>query len=374
MGREDEELYQCYDLRNHPLAGENDRRWRMVNLLHPEKNPTVVVWETSRREVELPPVLLPDWDHSNREATVDAMEETLLDLPPFDDAQCQFWKWLSDEASDEEIKTVLADLRTAVPNGNSIVSSHNPIITFCTGSHNNVGVLGSMEQAKNATMCLIPYQSKVKFAISESLAVINDSLHHVRVTESKTVKDDKGTVDRSVKQLLARVLDQLHLMMELSDYQVAAALLEMPSLIGTDTHEYGNPGSLAALGGFLQLQEDKEAALDTMHKTIASKKEKGIRRGQQMIGQSEPDPDSDPDDWSLGSFIVPDESDSDESTEEAHFLEESGAVEELKFEKGSWKARNQDAFWDIQKIFALGPTGGPHACASKKSATQGSTS
>ena len=150
-----------------------------------------------------------------------------------------------------------------------MVSAFNPAISFCTGSHNNVGVLGSLDQAKNAMFYLMPHQGKNKFPVSEAFSIIHHSLKHVDTHESASPKDDKDTTHQKIKQLLARVLNQMSLRLELSDCQVAAALLDMSSMIVSDTFEHGNPMALAHLKCCPDLTDKKSEFLKSFQKEMS---------------------------------------------------------------------------------------------------------
>ena len=52
---------------------------------------------------------------------------------------------------------------------------------------------------------------------------------------------------RTIKHLLTRVINRIHLQIEISDYQIAAALLNLPSMIFSDRYFYGSPLALQAL-------------------------------------------------------------------------------------------------------------------------------
>lgn len=79
-----------------------------------------------------------------------------------------------------------------LPTANGLVAAFNPILSYCTGSHNNASLLGALEQAKSALFYLVPYQGKSKFPLSQSLTILNDTLTHleshpsVHPTESGT--------------------------------------------------------------------------------------------------------------------------------------------------------------------------------------------
>ena len=95
--------------------------------------------------------------------------------------------------------------------------------------------------------------------------VLNKALGHIEKYKTTSKKGDKGTLQRTAKHLLARTYHQMHIMMELSDYQVAAALLELPSMIMPDTFQCGNPLSLDAFRTFIQMQEMDEKGFILLH-------------------------------------------------------------------------------------------------------------
>ena len=49
----------------------------------------------------------------------------------------------------------------------------------------------------------------------------------------------------------------MHLRMELSDWQVAASLLDLPSSFTTDAFEYCDPTALSNLHGRLEIEQDR---------------------------------------------------------------------------------------------------------------------
>ena len=65
-------------------------------------------------------------------------------------------------------------------------------------------------------------------------------------SKHKSTAKDSGTISRTVKQLLQRTINRIHLSVEISDCQIAARLLELPSMIMTDTFAHASPLSLRA--------------------------------------------------------------------------------------------------------------------------------
>jgi hypothetical protein len=93
--------------------------------------------------------------------------------------------------------------------------------------------------------------------------------------------------------------------MEISDYQIAAALLELPSLILSDRFCYGNPGSLTAFRNFMTEQNSAQEDTEQMFDGLANERD---RANQQENPSLYPDmtdwlvdnSDSDSDDENAG--------------------------------------------------------------------------
>lgn len=246
----------------------------MVPILEkPGKEMSVVVWETKRPQnncvLPSPP---PENEFSSRKMEyINAMKDFLKEAPPLNDSHSEFWRWLEHTACYEQVKAMHDHLEVRIAGLNGYVASFNPILSFCAASHNNVSLLGSLGQAKSALFYLIPYQGKNKFQFQDSLSILNSSLNHVDAHPS--VADDTGTTKRTVKHVLTRTLNRMHLCMEISDYQIAAALLELPSFICSDIFAYGNPSAVAAFETKLLMHEDRRYALETTLRDLTRKSE-----------------------------------------------------------------------------------------------------
>ena len=309
--------YDIYDLRKHPLLAKQYRRYRTKDILDHHLAESVVVWETNRPPMKLPPFLQGECTEASREAFIAGLKSIMVATPPFNKTHSAFWKWIDTTATQEQLGQLHEEVIEKFIVGNGLVASFNPAISFCTGSHNNVSLLGSLDQAKSAMFYLIPYQGKTKFPIEQSLTVIDSAIKHCKKYESKTVKDDKGTIQRTTKQILARTLNQMHLRMELSDYQVVSALIELPSMIQCDTYEYGNPGSLGAFRTALDMEEDRQNFLDNLYDRLANLQEKRTKeRSTEVSFLKEPKVTKvapEEEDSSEQSFIVDDKSSDEES-------------------------------------------------------------
>ena len=201
-----------------------------------------VIWETARPEINTHPILLTAPIPSDIKLD---LHRYLSPVPGFEDANHAFWKWLNESATDKQLKTLLHEIKTKLPSSNGSVVTHSPVLTFCTCSHNNASPLGSLDQARSAMYYLIPYEGKDKFPLAHCLSILDHSLQHLQIHKSKH-PSEAGTLLRTVKHMLERTVNQIHLHVELSDYQTAAALLELPSMIMSDQFAYGDPSSITA--------------------------------------------------------------------------------------------------------------------------------
>ena len=124
---------------------------------------------------------------------VTLLKKFLKPIPPFSNNQIEFWDWLSNKCSVEQAEEIRLKLLQRLPKANGYVATFNPILTFCTGSHNNTSLLGGMGQAKSAMFYLIPHQGKNKFPIMQTLTVLNKALEHIQKYKS-TSQHDAGTL------------------------------------------------------------------------------------------------------------------------------------------------------------------------------------
>jgi hypothetical protein len=195
-------------------------------------------------------------DHPE-EFIVHSLEALLLNVPSFGADNSVFWDWLRHKATLQQLMDIFTHVGAVLPASNGFIASFNPIISLCTGAHNNASLLGSLTQSLSALFYLIPYQAKSKFPFMGCLTIIDHALDHIKRHTSKA--NDSGTTSRTVRHLLTRIINRLHLHIEISDYQIAAALLELPSMIYSDKCIYGNPLSLRALCAHLNLLQDDNA-------------------------------------------------------------------------------------------------------------------
>ena len=102
----------------------------------------------------------------------------------------------------------------ALHDANGYIATYNPVISYCTGAHNNAVLLGGDQQAKSATFYLCPYLIKNKFPLQHCLVILDHAIDHMEAHPS--VASDTGMEERTAKHILERVLNKMNLKMELS--------------------------------------------------------------------------------------------------------------------------------------------------------------
>ena len=145
--------------------------------------------------------------------------------------------WMS-KAPDVQLVMLYKGVVDSLGNANGYIATYNPLLSLCTGAHNNVQFLGSVSQSKSAMAYLCPYLGKRKSPLLHSLVVLEEVLKHVRKYPSTA--EDTGTSTRTARHVYQRLLNRLNLSIELSDYQVAAFLLNLPSIIRSCPFQYLN--------------------------------------------------------------------------------------------------------------------------------------
>jgi hypothetical protein len=226
-------------------------------LSMPSKQP-LVVWETAR------PMF--DCQLSNADETV-AVDDLILRLRACfsvseELSHCnEFWDDI-ENLKEEELRLLYKIIREKLCIANGYVSTYNPVLSFCTGSHNNCVLLGGDQQAKGAVFYVCPYMTKEKTTLLHTATLMQNALRYVDHHES--VSPDRGQPTRDAKQLLHRIMNQMNLNLELSDYQIAAALLGIPSILRTDTYAYCNPETHIGYRTRIQMHRDHHRRRERM--------------------------------------------------------------------------------------------------------------
>jgi len=132
---------------------DEPQKYTLKHAYEKRYDESLYVWETYRPEIDGKLVQLERSGEDcnklmNREQIIRSLKMALCEFSEFADGS-KFWQWLKDLDDLNLIMLydrLLRDLRVA--NGN--VSVFNPVLSYCTGSHNNCQMLGGMVQAKGA--------------------------------------------------------------------------------------------------------------------------------------------------------------------------------------------------------------------------------
>jgi hypothetical protein len=214
----------------------------------------VLVWELNRC---IPEPLFPM--ETMMEQDTEEVLGKLVNRSQYFFPNTPFWNWLCHCESDKRL-VFLAELQKRLKHANNYVVEHNTIASYCLGSHNNAQLLGTNEQAESAMLYVGPYMVKNKFPLLHSLSLLNNVIEDVE--QHPSTAEDTGTQERTVKHVLMRMLNKLNLKMELSEYQVAASLLGLPSVICSDKFTYSDPNADMGYQTHIQMHNNQEELLE----------------------------------------------------------------------------------------------------------------
>jgi hypothetical protein len=210
------------------------------------------------------PQLLSASEPEFRTAMVNAFKRSLKNDPAYNE-KSKLWEWLNNGPI-AQVARFFCEIVSRLKDINLYVVEHSPIISYCTGSHNNVVNLGSSEQAKGAMFYITPYLTKNKIALEHCLTVLQKVREHVNLYPSKAA--NTGTEIRTVQHVLTRTLNKLNCLMEISDYQAAASLLALPSEITSDTFAYVSPNACMVYETFSRIKNDNLNFLDNVMREL----------------------------------------------------------------------------------------------------------
>ena len=220
-----------------PVEGEDPTVYHLRDPIKKRNasDETAIAWELDRpRPMSLFESALDEIDRTRAEGSLRAC---LKNYPHFH-ANIPFWTWLQG-LDDASFTLFIVELDSRLFDANNYVVEHNSIILYCIGAHNNVQLLGSVEQATGAVFYVGPYMVKNKFPLLHSLTILDDCIKHVQGHPSQA--EDTGTMERTTKHVLQRTINKFHLKMEYSEYQIAASLLGLPNVICSDSCIYSDP-------------------------------------------------------------------------------------------------------------------------------------
>jgi len=120
-----------------------------------------------------------------------------------------------------------------LPERNGRVVEFNPYLTSLLGCNSNLLYLGSMEQSKAALFYIGPYINKDGVKITDALPILMKAQEDA--IKYPSVADDRDTVKRHAQHTLTRAVNKLNGLMEISDTQIGASLLQMNASLCSDS-------------------------------------------------------------------------------------------------------------------------------------------
>ena len=170
-----------------------------------------------------------------------------------------FQDWLQ-KLPEEDLRKFYRELYDLLERANGYVPCFNVMISHLTGSHNNVVLLGSTDQASGAIFYMCPYMGKKKVPLLQSMAIIRSAARHVIKVRSQA--EDHEHLNRKTKFFYERVLNKLNLKFEASAYQLVAKLLGLPSIISTEKYSYLKPS--AEISAHILLERSGSTILENL--------------------------------------------------------------------------------------------------------------
>jgi hypothetical protein len=125
---------------------------------------------------------------------------------------------------------------------NGYVTTFNGTLSLLMGSNTACLPLFNSTMSKAALFYLFPYVSKNKMPIDETLTLLEKCYEDIQKHPSRA--SDSGTTSRTATHLLTRFLNKANLMLEISDCQAAAALLDLPTAFDSDRYVFVNVGQI----------------------------------------------------------------------------------------------------------------------------------
>ena len=282
----------------------------------PDSN--LVVWEFQRSVVESLPSLddkeFVD-ENSKREFMVVGLE--LEDHPKVSE-------WLM-KLPLSTLESIYRNVSEKLVDGNGLVVEHSPTLSYATGSHSHTSYLGGTEQSVSAIYYMADYLSKTKVSTEQSLLLLCSILSHVNKHPSKS-PTDSGTNVRTAQHTFTRLLNQMNLKMEITDYQAAASLIGMPTEISSETFTYISPQHHLAFRlwdknrDYIEQQLDRNE-MQECHDATTEFVDGAIDQDDDSDEEDHNDNDNYQDNYSdLRDFIVSDSAEEDSSQHEAKDL------------------------------------------------------
>jgi hypothetical protein len=144
----------------------------------------------------------------------------------------------------------------------------------------------------------VPWKNKE--VLLHLLGILHGAVHHAE--KYKSVAPDaeiecdgktKKNPNRSVKRVLQRFVNQSNLHIKLSDYQIAAMLLDIPSVITSEQFAYVNPQAQMAYRTFVQRENDGQRLQDELIDHLNNEEDRHFYQNMEEDGFIAPKSDID---------------------------------------------------------------------------------
>ena len=215
----------------------------------------LIVWELARPDIQALDLAV---SLETKERTLREVFDEELDAPELKAAINKFL----DEHPRKADDMYDAICEKLMKEGQGIVVERSPVLSYCTGSHNNAAILGGTQQSKGCLFYLASYLGKNKVALEQCLLMLAKARKEADVRGSTANNKDEQI--RKGQHVLTRTLNQLNLSMEVSDYQMAASLIDLPTELTSDSFAYFNPYGAYAFASFDKQSENFDDEADRM--------------------------------------------------------------------------------------------------------------
>jgi len=132
-----------------------------------------------------------------------------------------------------DLKVLYGLVSKYLPERNGKVVEFNPVLASLLGCNSNLLYLGSMEQSKAALFYIGPYINKDGVKITDALPILMKAQEDT--IKYPSIADDRNTAKRHAQHTLTRALNKLNGLMEISDTQIGASLLQMNASLCSDS-------------------------------------------------------------------------------------------------------------------------------------------
>ena len=198
---------------------------------------------------------------TNKAELLESLQKCLNKVEGFD-SKSPIWKWL-DNLPDRRLANLFQQLSKSLQDSNGNIATYNPVLAFLTGSHNNCQILGGQDQALGAVFYICPYIAKRKAPLEESMSLLNNCFQLAEKYPT-VLEDEKDSPVRFAKQVLQKTLNKMNLTMELSDWQISAANVGLPSIISSEVFVHRKTSGDIGYREHITMADDPEAAREKL--------------------------------------------------------------------------------------------------------------